>query len=409
MEAGHSLMSDFEYNSAAETYLRAMEGKSIRTRCHALFVDEGQDLGPVTLKLLTELVEHGDPSDPKSRSVNIFYDNAQTVYDRGGVPKWSDMGLDMRGRSTVMKESFRSTRSITEYAFNVLHRLCPEEAESPDHRELLEMGLVDKTERRGAPWYKVRFTQIEGPIPIFEKFTSVMDEYEAIGNQLVHWIQNEGVKPSDIAIIQMGKETRSRLDRDVRKKLGSIGVALNILKREAPVPDDQTVIAVTPHSIKGYDSEIVVIPGVEKYQLDGEVFSRALYVAMTRARSVLAVYGKYSQEDGEREILQALEECLDALTEKPEAEPVSTESDSLDDILLAIGGEHREWFKDIRKGRRLIQEPMLAPNGSILCEPLFWYESQEGRFACFPRAKSPSQRIRNALEDAGVSILEPVK
>ncbi len=409
MEAGCARMSDYEYNTAAETYLKAMEGKSIRTRCHALFVDEGQDLGPLTLKLLTALVEHGDPSDPKSRSVNFFYDNAQTVYDRGGVPKWSDMGLDMRGRSTVMKESFRSTRPITEYAFNLLHRLCPEEAQTADHKELLELGLVDRQERRGATWYKVRFTQIEGPAPTFEKFTSVMDEYEAIGDQLVHWIQHDRVDPTDIAIIHMGKKTRSRLDRQIRARLASIGVNLHILDREAPVPDDHTVFAVTPHSIKGYDSEIVVIPGVENYNLDGQVFSRALYVAMTRARSVLAIYGTQSQQDGKRDILQALEDCLDPLTEKPEAEAVSLDSDSVDEILVAIGAESRDWLDDIQKRERLIREPILAPNGAIVCEPLFWYENQQGRFVCFSRANPPSQRIRDALEDAGVSILEPIK
>ena len=37
-------------------------------------------MGPSTLKLLSALVERTDPDDPKSRSINIFYDNAQNVY-----------------------------------------------------------------------------------------------------------------------------------------------------------------------------------------------------------------------------------------------------------------------------------------------------------------------------------------
>ena len=140
----------FEYDQAAQAYLDAMNGREIKPRCHALFADEGQDLGPSTLKLLTALVDHGDPEQPNCRSVNIFYDNAQNIYSRS-MPKWSEMGLDMRGRSTVMKESFRATRPITEFAFNVLHRLCPEETRSPDHKELLEMGLVEAGEREGEP------------------------------------------------------------------------------------------------------------------------------------------------------------------------------------------------------------------------------------------------------------------
>jgi len=81
----------FDYDRAACAYLKANDGKSIEPRCHALFADEGQDLGPITLKLLTSLVEHGDPADPKSRSVNIFYDNAQNLYARRGVPRWTEM------------------------------------------------------------------------------------------------------------------------------------------------------------------------------------------------------------------------------------------------------------------------------------------------------------------------------
>ena len=45
--------SDYEFDLASESYLTAMAGKTIKTRCKALFVDEGQDLGPNTLKLLT--------------------------------------------------------------------------------------------------------------------------------------------------------------------------------------------------------------------------------------------------------------------------------------------------------------------------------------------------------------------
>jgi AAA domain len=407
-EVGTSMKSfGYEYDQAAEAYLKAMEVTTIRPRCFALFADEGQDLGPNTLKLLTALVEHGDEDDPKSRSVNIFYDNAQNVYDRRGVPKWSEMGLDMRGRSTVMKESFRSTKPITEFAFNVLHRLNPEEASGPDHKELIELGLVELTERAGISWWDLRFTQTEGPLPSFEKFASMEDEYEAIGNQLIRLIKDEGVKPSDICIIFMGKEPIRRLEVQVKKMLKTIGVDLQVQRSQAFDFDERTVVATSPHSFKGYDSEIVVIPSVEKYYAAGEVLSRALYVAMTRARSVLTLYGRSSEKDGEGQILQAIEECLDALVERPSVESAVPESDEYEDVLLSMGVEHRDWLKELRGLYRLIQEPMLQANGAILCEPLFWYESDARRYACFPTGK-PSQRIKNALEDVGVAILEPV-
>ena len=113
----------FEYDDAAAAYLERVSSSDIRPRCDALFIDEAQDMGPSTLRLLSAIVKQQDAEDENSRAINIFYDNAQNIYGRS-TPKWSEFGLDMRGRSTVMKESFRSTKPITEFALNVLYRLC---------------------------------------------------------------------------------------------------------------------------------------------------------------------------------------------------------------------------------------------------------------------------------------------
>ena len=182
-----------------------------------------------------------------------------------------------------MKESFRSTKPISEFSFNVLHRLNLDEAKSPDHKELLELGLVEQSERAGIPWWDVRFTQIDGPYPTFDRFVSVIDEFDAIGCQLIRWIEREGVKPSDICIVYMGKKALRRIEGQFASKLSVIGIKIEVQVRGVFTFDDQTIVTTSPHSFKGYDSEIVVIPSVEKFQLDGKVFSRPLYVAMTRS------------------------------------------------------------------------------------------------------------------------------
>src|SRR5581483_5869723 len=99
---------------------------------------------------LTRMVAQTDDANPNTRAVNIFYDNAQNVYGRL-TPKWSEIGLDMRGRSFVMEESFRSTKPITEFALNALYRLQPEELNG-DHGELIERGLIEKIDRNGEGW-----------------------------------------------------------------------------------------------------------------------------------------------------------------------------------------------------------------------------------------------------------------
>lgn len=54
----------------------------------------------------------------------------------------------MRGRSSVMQESFRSTKPITEFALNVLYRLQPSE-KGGDHAELTDRGLIERIDRGG--------------------------------------------------------------------------------------------------------------------------------------------------------------------------------------------------------------------------------------------------------------------
>ncbi|MCC6511619.1 MAG: AAA family ATPase, partial [Pirellulaceae bacterium] len=158
-EAGLSIDDyQFDYDEAAKAYLSRRSHQDITPRCHAMFVDEAQDMGAHTLKLLAAIVWQSETTDENSRAINIFYDNAQNIYGRP-TPKWSDLGLDMRGRSSVMKESFRSTRPITELALNVLYRLQPPHS-NPDHKELVARGLIEREPQSAIEWWRVRFNQV---------------------------------------------------------------------------------------------------------------------------------------------------------------------------------------------------------------------------------------------------------
>ncbi len=194
---------EFDYDRASEEFLNRQNAAELLPRCSALFIDEAQDMGPFTRKLLLSLVEQTDPDDPNSRSAHIFYDNAQNIYGRQ-TPKWPQFGLDMRGRSSIMRESFRSTIPITELAVNVLHRLTPPD-DRQDQNELLKMGLLEKVDRNGTEWLRVRFNQIQGPKPILHSFHHRTAELDAIANHLRHLIQREGISPSDICLINNGK------------------------------------------------------------------------------------------------------------------------------------------------------------------------------------------------------------
>ena len=140
-------------------------------------------------------------------------------------------------------------------------------------------------------WWKVRFNQVDGPVPLFRRFGSLEDQIDALGTQVLHWIREEGVKPGDICILYNGKNIKWRLEQEVAPKLKEIGYGLTVLGEQGWARAEGAVLVSTSHSYKGYDSEVVVIAGVEQFiAREKGILANNLYVAMTRARSILAVY-----------------------------------------------------------------------------------------------------------------------
>ena len=304
-------MNDFEfdYDRAAEEFLSRHDSAAMLPRCSALFIDEAQDMGPSTLKLLLAVVEQTDEDDPNSRSAHIFYDNAQNIYGRK-TPKWSEFGLDMRGRSTIMRESFRSTTPIAELAVNVLHRLTPSD-QRQDQNELIGMGLIENTRRNDEEWLRVRFNQIDGPKPIFHAFNNRKDEIDAIAAHLNYLIQKEGISPTDICVIYNGRSVVQMLEAELEPMLAEIGVELSVQTNRPFERQENTLVITTSHSYKGYESEVVLIPCVDQFvTVHGQILAKNLYVAMTRARSLLALYGISGGSDASQKVSSTIAACV---------------------------------------------------------------------------------------------------
>ncbi len=394
----------FDYDGAARLYLMRHRPDSLPPLCHAMFIDEAQDIGPSALQLLTSLVAQTDDANPNSRSVNIFYDNAQNVYGRR-TPKWSDIGLDMRGRSFVMQESFRSTQPITEFALNVLYRLRPEELNG-DHGELIDRGLIERADRAGEEWWTVRFNRTHGPVPIVRQYPDLDAEFDALGNQLVSWIRKDGIRPTDICIIYNSGTVKTRLEGQVGAKLKSVGARLEVQVGTAFSRDANTVVASTAQSYKGYESEVVVVAGADKFVAQEKgILANNLYVALTRARSLLAVYGVKDKTENGGRIMSVLGECLNLLTEVPEVQAEATQVDVEAELLQRIGPKHRAWLKSVMKSYGVEQDPICADDGEIVAEPLFWFEVGDAKYACY--ADEPMQAVRHRLEDVGIKLILP--
>lgn len=394
----------FDYDRAAEEFFNRQGAAALLPRCTALFIDEAQDMGPSTLKLLLSIVQQSDPEDPNSRAAHIFYDNAQNIYGRK-TPKWSEFGLDMRGRSTIMRESFRSTTPITELAVNVRHRLTPAD-QRQDQNELLGLGLIEKTERNSQEWLRVRFNQVDGPVPKFQVFKSRVAEIDAIAQHLTHLIRNEGISPSDICVIYNGQSIVQLLESRLGPKMAAMDVELSVQTNRPFERQVNTLVVTTSHSFKGYESEVVIIPGVDQYATgDGQVLANNLYVAMTRARSWLAIFGLQSGSSANRQVTQTITSCVDTLNWTPPVEMPQSIQDDLNDILERIGTEHRKWLVSLWKQFEITQEPIQSDDEQELAEPLFCLHQAGQRWACFG-TETISPLDFNLIQARGIRLLQ---
>ncbi|MCA9064232.1 MAG: AAA family ATPase, partial [Planctomycetaceae bacterium] len=295
----------YDYDSASVALLEQLSHESLAPRCSAMFIDEAQDMGPATLRLLLSLVEQSDPRDHNSRSAHVFYDNAQNIYGRP-LPVLQQLGLDLRGRSVIMKESFRSTRQLTELAVNLLARLNPGD-ELPDQKELLRLGLLEKTIRDGDEWLVVHYNQTHGPNAALKICESRAEEMQALAAHLIRLIQVEHVPLEKIVLLYNSPDARQQLEETLAPGLAAIGAELSVQTSRAFERLPNTLLVTTPHSFKGFESEVVFIPCADRFVTgDGQILSGPLYVAITRARSLLAIYATNTTHGPAAQLLQQL-------------------------------------------------------------------------------------------------------
>ncbi len=93
--------------------------------------------------------------------------------------------------------------------------------------------------------------------------------------------------------------------------MAKLGVELSVQTNRPFERQPNTLLVTTSHSYKGYDAEVVLIPCADQYATqDGRILSANLYVAMTRARSVLGIYSLNSSDTVARKLNDALDRCI---------------------------------------------------------------------------------------------------
>ena len=138
------LMQKEHYLTWSQLRLKANEAASklVNKPFHAVIIDEAQDLSPIALRFLLNLV-------PDSKGVYLTADASQSLYQRGFSWKQIHQDLQVTGRTLVLKRNYRNTQQIVQACTQILEgteagdKECIHQKPSPYIGELPTILLAD--------------------------------------------------------------------------------------------------------------------------------------------------------------------------------------------------------------------------------------------------------------------------
>jgi hypothetical protein len=259
---------------AARDVARALEEPHYR----AVIVDEAQDISQVGMEFLHALVNpRGDR--PRPDSLLVVGDGAQRIYP-GGFRLLS-AGVDVRGRTAVLRTNFRTTRQIMEAALAVAGGV--------------EVDDLEEEYRRGEQAVE---SLRDGPRPSLRMFITTEDELARVAQRIMDLVGGG----RDLGDMLVAVATNPQVNL-VTGYLKRAGVPVEKLTDYDGETTPRVKIGTYKRS-KGLEFKAVLLPflshrsfpyGRESNQSDEEwdevrqMGLAELFVAMTRARDVLIV------------------------------------------------------------------------------------------------------------------------
>ncbi len=245
------------------------KGHIPRAQYGALLIDEGHDFQADWLRLVVQMI------DPDSNSLLLLYDDAQSIYKKeGGLGfSLSSVGINARGRTTVLRLNYRNTREILRCAYDFAHRYLDPKNADEDHIPLLEPRAAGSS----------------GPEPVIKRLGCLQDEARYAVACICKW-HEQGVAWRDMAVLYprgaLGREVSAGLRQ---KDIPHLWMGSRAFK-SAYDPETDQVTILSIHSSKGLEFARVILLGVGQLgeNADSEAGdARLLYVGMTRAQECL--------------------------------------------------------------------------------------------------------------------------
>ncbi len=265
-----------------------------RAQYGAVMIDEGHDFQPEWFKLVVQMI------DPISNAMLVLYDDAQAIYGKGERRKFSfaSVGVQARGRTTILKLNYRNTLEILSVARAFASELLNEH----------------KSDEDGVPVVTPESAGRRGAMPELIRADSPQAEAALIAER-IHDEANQGRSLSDMAIVYRKEHQITAIEEQLTRRGIAFRTANKALGKRALFDGEPAVKLVSMHSSKGLEFHTVFIPGLGQLpspKKPEEDEARLLYVAMTRATDRLLM--TYSGESAfSRRIVGAVHDVAHCL------------------------------------------------------------------------------------------------
>ncbi len=272
------------------------EGKIPPGQYGAILIDEGHDFEPEWLRLVVKML------DPTINSLLLLYDDAQSIYKKKSGLNFTlkSVGINARGRTTILKNNYRNTREILQFAYQFAKNHFPE-SKSSDIPVIVPEAAGESGEE-----------------PVLTKCRTPDHEIQNT-LQLLHKLHKQGKQWQDIAIISPTKATLKEIEEKLdEQKLPCQSLNSRKNKRDYQ-PHADKITLITTASSKGLEFDTAIIVNAsftftgnkdkesdedeanEEHRLEESI--RRLYVAMTRAQKNLFV--SYWEKNELSELIEA--------------------------------------------------------------------------------------------------------
>jgi hypothetical protein len=264
----------------------------------AILIDEAHDFPDEWLQLIVKCL------NPQTNSLFIVHDSAQNIYRKGF--SFKRVGIQIKGRTRVLRTNYRNTREIAELAscfLNVGIEFTDTTLPRDDEGQLLEIIRPQTTLRTG-------------PKPLLIECKNYREECAETAARVKRWLERHEYPPQEILILYVKRGPSANDDRYIDTLLLSLaeaGVDYEWIARDQESKRNYSLASAkvkvsTIHSAKGLDFAAVAMVGISMLPSGPEradIERKLVYVGLTRARNALLItYCKESQ------FIQEIKQCL---------------------------------------------------------------------------------------------------